>query len=186
MSSAQVPAWVPVIVAIVGLFGILATQFLTSLRDERRVQLEYEREDARWRRDRGYEAKEKWLERRLNAYSQMMSALEAWGWKLYPPARAVLDRERDLTTEERTELAELRNIMREHLGPINLYASEDVRELTRKAVTSRADFTRALLAGKDSVETLEALWQRSWDVYRDLRTAIRRELEKFEIERPPG
>ncbi|MEV7092828.1 hypothetical protein AB0M80_08260 [Amycolatopsis sp. NPDC051045] len=50
-SSSSVPTWVPIVVAILGILGIIAGQVVNSWKEERRWKRELAREDVRWQRE---------------------------------------------------------------------------------------------------------------------------------------
>src|SRR3954453_5116473 len=58
VSSSQVPLWVTILIAFVGLLGVLSAQFIAAWR-----------EDRRWRRDRQREIDNRDFEGRRDAYS---------------------------------------------------------------------------------------------------------------------
>jgi hypothetical protein len=176
MSAAQVPLWVPLVVALLGIAGVLSAQILASRREDKRWLREQQREDLRWQRDRQREREERDYRSRLDAYGRVISALETWAWALYPARKAVIERAAVLDESQRAELSQLRDLMQDALGPMNLLASDDVRELMRLAVNARADFTASLLRGGVRADELRAQWKLSIDTYVALRTAMRRDL----------
>ncbi len=176
MSVAQVPLWVPLAVALLGLAGVLSAQLIAGRREDRRWAREQQREELRWRRDREREQHDRSYQGRLDAYSRVIGALEAWGWALYPIKHAVLDQGLPLTEQQREELRRLRALALDALGPMNLFAPADVRELMRVAILSRADFTTAILTGEVSPDELRVQWRHSWDSYKELRNAVRADL----------
>ena len=176
MPPGQVPIWVPLVVALIGLLGVLATQVLSGRREDRRWERERDREDSKRKTDRQIKQADKWYERKLDAYSRVISSLEAWGWKLYPLSRDVLKGSRTLTDGEREELARMRELALDALAPMNLYAPDTVREKFVLAMTSLADFTRELLKGEETIDELRERRRHSREMYKDVRKAIRDEL----------
>jgi hypothetical protein len=176
MSAAQVPLWVPLVVAGLGFAGVLGAQLIAGRREDRRWAREQEREELRWRREREREQHDRSYQGRLDAYSRVIGALEAWGWALYPIKHAVLDQGRPLTERQREELHRLRDLALDALGPMNLFAPAELRELMRVVILSRADFTTAILAGDTGSEHLRTQWRHSWDTYKQLRAAVRADL----------
>lgn len=177
MSAAQVPLWVPLVVALLGLAGVVTAQLIAGRREDMRWAREQEREELRWLRERQREQDERRYRGRLDAYSQVIGALEAWGWALYPAKHWVLNRGQVLDEAQRAELSRLRDLARDALGPMNLFAPDDLRELMRVAVLARADFTTSMLAGNVSDEDLRTQWHHSWEAYRTMRSAMRRDLD---------
>lgn len=49
--SPGVPLWVPILVAVLGIVGIVAGQLINAWREDRRWRREQQREDLRWQRD---------------------------------------------------------------------------------------------------------------------------------------
>lgn len=85
MQSAQVPLWVPIVVAIIGILGVVGGQVFSSWREDRRWSRENRREDARARRDmesarltREHELRLHWTDQRLDAYVKCLSAYKDW------------------------------------------------------------------------------------------------------------
>ena len=185
MPSAQVSVWVPLVVALVGLLGVVATQVLTTRREDRRWRQEQERVEARWRREKTQEIAERQLERKIETYAAFLTAVEAWGWKLHPIARRVLDGGA-LSLDDSETLATLREIPQDALGAVNLYAPDEVRDLIWRAVNSRGDFMRSLARGDESVVELDVRWKESWDRYRTMRLAIRDDLADSVKQSRPG
>jgi type II secretory pathway pseudopilin PulG len=85
MQSAQVPVWVPIVVAIIGILGVIAGQVFSSWRDDRRWSREVHREDARALREiesaqlaRDHDLRIRWIDQRLDAYAACLSAYKEW------------------------------------------------------------------------------------------------------------
>jgi hypothetical protein len=64
MSSGQVSVWVPIVVAVLGILGVVAGQLINIWREERRWERERLREDLRWERERQRDIDAHWRERR--------------------------------------------------------------------------------------------------------------------------
>jgi hypothetical protein len=83
MQSGQVSAWVPIIVGLIGLIGVVAGQFVNSWREDRRWKREQGREDLRWKRQREMdliklkqENKAQWRETRLEIYADLLTGTD--------------------------------------------------------------------------------------------------------------
>jgi len=176
MPSGQVPLWVPLVVALLGVLGVLTSQVIATRREDKRWSREQEQEELRWRRDRQREIEERTYRGRLDAYSRMISTLEEWGWALHPTKRWLLDRVQPLNDAQRAELIKLRDLAPQALGPMNLFAPSEVRALMKTAVLAWADFTTVLIESEESEDELRARWQHCWDSSRAVRAAIRRHL----------
>lgn len=169
--------WVPLVVALVGLGGVLGAQLVAGWREDRRWQREVQREELRWQREQA----ERRHNGREDAYGRMIGALEAWQWMLYPVKEQVLSGAGALTDEQRGELESMHRAARDVLGPMNLHAPATVRNLMRDAVLAKADFTSALLgarlpATEELRATLLAQYQKSLEVYYAMRAAMRLDL----------
>ncbi len=167
--------WVPLVVAAVGLGGVLGAQLVAGWREDRRWAREVQRDDLRWQRERERTADERRHASRVEAYEQVIGLLEAWGWLLYPAKKRAIDEHGELADDMRAGLREMRDQAREVLGPINLHGPEDVRRLMRDAVVSKSEFTVALLRGEPP-EKLRPLWEHTKDTYLAMRSAMRRDL----------
>lgn len=64
MPAGQVPVWIPIVVGVIGVAGVLAGQFIGAWREDKRWTREWEREKARWQR----EDNDHWKEVRLDYY----------------------------------------------------------------------------------------------------------------------
>jgi hypothetical protein len=146
MPSAQVSVWVPLVVALVGLGGVLGAQLVAGWREDRRWQREVQREELRWQREVRREQERRRHDGREDAYARAIGALEAWQWVMYPVKERVLKERGVMTDQQRQRLAAMSDTAHELLGPMNLHAPERVRNLMRDAVLSKSDLTADLLA----------------------------------------
>lgn len=164
----QVPVWVPVIVGLLGLLGVLGAQFIATWR-----------EDRHWNRQQRRDEENKRFDARREAYGQVIGALEAWDWVLHPLKDAA--RGKDLVIGE-PELADLRTAWIEAknvLGPINLVATTEIRDLLRTAMISRSRLSRELTREEPQLadrELVEKYWRQAQDAYARLRNVMRRDL----------
>jgi hypothetical protein len=85
MGSGQVSVWVPIVVAVLSMLGITAGQIFASWRDDRRWSREIGREEVRAQCEvrsaeltREHELKVHWIDQRLTAYTECLSAFEEW------------------------------------------------------------------------------------------------------------
>lgn len=51
MQAGQVSVWVPIVVGLLGVVGVIAGQFVSAWREDQRWKRELKREDIRWERD---------------------------------------------------------------------------------------------------------------------------------------
>ncbi|WNV82223.1 hypothetical protein [Umezawaea sp. Da 62-37] len=88
MSSSQIPLWITYSLAVIAILGPIGGALIggtiTAKRDDRRWEREREREELRWQREREQQFDERrhqlrldWRERRLDVYSEYLSAAEA-------------------------------------------------------------------------------------------------------------
>ncbi|WHT21471.1 hypothetical protein N8J89_10565 [Crossiella sp. CA-258035] len=173
----QVPVWVPVVVGLLGLLGVLGAQFIAAWR-----------EDRRWNREKRRDEDNKRFDARREAYAQVIGALESWDWVMHPhkdKARGV-----DLVIGE-LELVDLRTAWIEAknvLGLINLVGTPEIRDLLRTAMISRSRLSRELTRpDKDGIrlELVEKYWSEAQDTYARLRNLMRSDLG-FEAVDPKG
>ena len=163
VSSSQVPLWVTILIALVGLLGVLSAQLIAAWR-----------EDRRWRRDRQREVDNRDFEGRRDAYNQMMSALEAFDWLVYPVIKR-FRRDPELTEDEVADVRRAREELRHSLGPVYLHAPQRFNDLIRKATLSRSDLAMELMADR-SRERVESMWDRAQTGSRMLRAEMRADL----------
>lgn len=84
MQTGQVSVWVPLVVGVIGLIGVIAGQLVNAWREDRRWKREEQREEVRWKRDLAktqrlyrHENSQKVRELRLELYSEMLSVMAA-------------------------------------------------------------------------------------------------------------
>lgn len=155
--SSQVPLWIPIAVALLGLAGVLGTQLLNNRREE-----------LRWRRDR--EARSH--DARATAYAEVIGVIEAFDMVLFENRNA-----REMSRPiNRDDLKEAAGETRRALGPVNLHAPEAVRVLLSKAVLPRMHLARRILDEGAEPATLRPVWDAAQVGYRVLRAEMRRDL----------
>ncbi|MEU7790118.1 hypothetical protein [Amycolatopsis sp. NPDC049159] len=169
--GSQVPVWIPIVVALLGLAGVLATQLLSGRREAKRMAEETAREERRWQRER--EARTH--ETRAGAYAELLGVLEAFDSVLF---RALRSRELGKPVDEHqvTELREVRSETQHALGPVVLHAPESVRELVSEATLPRMRLTSRLLDPDHPGTENRALWTAGQRGYRLLRAKMRLDL----------
>lgn len=174
MPSAEVPLWVPIVVGLLGVVGVVAGQAITALREDRRWRREQDREDIRWERQK----QERTHEAKSAAYAELIGAVESIDFVLYR-ARAVKEAGQDdlgesLTADLRATTSEARRC----LGPVNLHAPERIRSVLRESMLPRFSLSDLLLANAAQKDPGQP--RRLWDVgqreYRLLRAEMRRDL----------
>jgi hypothetical protein len=78
MPSGQVSVWVPIIVAVLGILGVVAGQLINLWREERRWEREKLREDLRWERERQRDIDAHWREQRFGVHVELLAAFREW------------------------------------------------------------------------------------------------------------
>ena len=169
--GSQVPVWIPIVVALLGLAGVILTQLLSGRRETRRMAEETAREERRWQRER--EARTH--ETRADAYAQLMGVLEAFDGVLFQ-ARAIVESGRELDEHQITELREVRSEAQHALGPVVLHAPEAVRQLVSDATLPRMRLAAMLLDPDDDVTRLRPAWDAGQRGYRVMRARMRADL----------
>ncbi|MET9259617.1 hypothetical protein [Amycolatopsis sp. NPDC004079] len=110
MQSGQVSVWVPIVVGVLGLVGVIAGQLVNAWREDRRWHRELEREDVRWERENKRESAKLDRDTKILIFGQLLQALNR--------AHSLLERLRDASGRESTK-----NATSEYLGNVN-----DIRE----------------------------------------------------------
>lgn len=82
MPSGQISVWVPIVVAVLGIVGVIAGQLINSRREDRRWTREKERDDRRWQRERDLQVKLHWREERLGRYAEFVDAISKLALKV--------------------------------------------------------------------------------------------------------
>ncbi|AEK41576.1 hypothetical protein DV26_29100 [Amycolatopsis mediterranei] len=165
------PVWIPIVVALLGLAGVILTQILSGRREIRRMAEEAAREERRWQRER--EARTH--ETRADAYAQLMGVLEAFDGVLFQ-ARAVRESGGELDEHQLEELREVRSEAQHALGPVVLHAPEAVRRLVSDATLPRMRLAAMLLDPDDDRTRLRPAWDAGQRGYRVMRARMRADL----------
>lgn len=71
MQSGQVSVWVPIVVGVIGLVGVIAGQLVSAWREDRRWEREIVREEIRWNRTRHFEDIIQWRSIKVKLYAQV-------------------------------------------------------------------------------------------------------------------
>jgi heme exporter protein D len=163
--------WIPIVVALLGLAGVILTQLLSGRRETRRMAEETAREERRWQRER--EARTH--ETRADAYARLMGVLEAFDGVLFQ-ARSIVESGGRLDEHQLTELREVRSEAQHALGPVVLHAPEAVRRLVSGATLPRMRLAAMLLAPDDDHTRLRPAWDAGQRGYRVMRARMRADL----------
>ncbi len=155
--SSQVPLWIPIAVALLGLAGVIVAQLLNNRREE-----------LRWRRER--EARSH--DARATAYAEVIGVIEAFDMVLFENRNA----RETAQPINRDDLTEAAGETRRALGPVNLHAPEAVRVLLSKAILPRMYLVRQILKDEADPTKLRPEWDKAQINYRVLRAEMRRDL----------
>ncbi|GAA3431674.1 hypothetical protein BJ998_003751 [Kutzneria kofuensis] len=183
MSSGQVPLWVPVVVALLGLAGVLGAQLIAGWRENQRWRRETEREELRWSREREKDRENRSYEGRAKAYAEVIGAIESFDWVLYDARRAL----REGGTVDEASAADLRKATaqaRSALGAVNVHAPERIRAMLRESLVRRSTLATKLLANRHGEEE-RVLWREAQREYKIMRRAMREDLG-LDAEPSPG
>ncbi len=176
MSSSQVPLWVTLLIAFIGLLGVLSAQLIAAWREDRRWRREQEREELRWQRERQRELDNRDFEGRQTAYAQVIAAIEGFDWLIYPTMSAIRNG-RDIGEDLVADLRRARDEIRMSLGPINLHAPKRFNELLKAAVLPRSRIAMDVAGNINrDRDHIEMLWTKGQDAYRQMRVHMRLDL----------
>ena len=174
MSSGQVPLWVPVVVALLGLGGVLGAQLIAGWREDKRWRRETEREELRWGRERDRERENRSFEGRAKAYAEVIGAIESFDWVLYD-ARRALREGGALDEATAADLRKATTLARTSLGAVNVHAPERIRAMLRESLVRRSTLATKLLTGRHGDEERQ-LWRDAQREYKIMRRAMRDDL----------
>ena len=163
--------WIPILVAIVGLAGVVLTQVVAERRERRHRREDDAREERRWQRardDRVYEA-------RASAYAELIGAIEAFDGVLFR-ARQVREAGAHLDDHQAMNLRTVTSETQHALGAVNLYAPERIRTQIREATLPRMRLSAALLDPTSETAKMRPGWDAGQAAYRALRALMRQDL----------
>lgn len=169
--GSQVPVWIPIVVAIVGLAGVVLAQILAGSRERQRAREDAAREDRRWQRERDART----YELRATAYAELIGAIEAFDGVLFQ-ARQTREAGDKLDDHQRAGLRDVTSEAQHSLGPVNLHAPESIRTQIREAMLPRMRLSAMLLDPKSPPAKLRPAWDAGQTAYRAMRALMRRDL----------
>lgn len=160
MQTGQVSIWVPIVVGIIGLVGVIAGQFVSAWREDRRWTREQQREDVRWKRElerenlsRASADRAHWRDKKFEIYNDFLAFMKQWRDLNY---RAVLQlfREGGLSDETGAELHRLDGESFEHRDKIELIANDrEAQKALVAAIRIYADHAGRMRASLSPVDT---------------------------------
>lgn len=135
MQTSQVPIWIPIVVGVIGLFGVIVGQLINARREDSRWEREKEREELRWKRDHEKEMRERdfeheryWLDRRVEVYGQLLNASREWA----DVARRTNYPYLDMTAGKQTDkFAAADTKLDEAVTLIEIFGSDELIDLTK-------------------------------------------------------
>jgi hypothetical protein len=169
--GSQVPVWIPIVVAMLGLAGVVLTQILAGRRERQRWREDEAREERRWQRERDART----YELRATAYAEVIGAIEAFDGVLYQ-ARQTRESNEPIDDHQRSGLREAMSEAQHALGAVNLHAPEAIRIRIREATLPRMRLSTMLLDPASSTSKMRPAWDASQIAYRELRALMRRDL----------
>ncbi|WP_326565613.1 hypothetical protein VSH64_27515 [Amycolatopsis rhabdoformis] len=88
MDAGQVSVWVPIVVAVLGILGVVSGQLINVWREERRWVREAARDDRRWARERRRDIDAHWRDKRFDVHVSVLAAFRDWERALAEPVAA--------------------------------------------------------------------------------------------------
>ncbi|WP_037336602.1 hypothetical protein [Amycolatopsis sp. MJM2582] len=153
MQGGQVPLWTPLAVALLGIIGVVAGQFVNAHREDRRWHREQAREDVRWARERRRWTEEReleteryWRDQRLRIYTAFLAAIS----NLRVEMRYAGDKLREgaeLDRARRDRLLDLAATARDLYAPLGVVGPADVRDQATELIRVFAESLSRLLDG---------------------------------------
>ena len=133
MPSGQVSIWVPLAVAAFALVVVVASQWLSARREERRWQREIAREEMRATRELRLAHDRRWGEERVAAYAQFIDVMQQWELAITEVAFAQEDDE-PVDPQLIDRMEQLDDQVRPVLARIVLLGSSDVQAQCQELV----------------------------------------------------
>jgi len=155
MQSAQVSIWVPIAVGLIGLFGVVAGQLVTTWRERSRESAASRRADQLY-----------WRDKRLDCSLALLLAMNAW-------RELVVDTWRG--TPDQATLSGLHDVviaMSDQLATLKLIGTEDMRAAATSAVDTLLA-TAASVRHSPTTPDLDAASRSLSATISSLRTSLR-------------
>ncbi|MET9000772.1 hypothetical protein [Amycolatopsis sp. NPDC004169] len=149
MASGQVSVWVPIVVGIIGLVGVVTGQLINSRREDRRWEREAAREELRHRRESERLAAERahaitlhWSQERRDAYAGLLKETDEYLSALLKCVEALARHE---------PVSEFQALMGEHASAIaSFHAAVDILASPRICALAE-DLVQAALGARITV-----------------------------------
>lgn len=133
MQGGQVPLWVTLMVAVLGILGVVAGQLINAHREDKRWLREQAREDLRWERerqvraeDRAHETELYWRDRRLHVYAAFLASISTVRAEMRY-ASDLLRENGELTQSRHQRLVELVATARDLYAPMGVVGPPEIR-----------------------------------------------------------
>lgn len=184
MQGGQVSIWVPIVVGVIGVLGIVAGQLINAWREDKRWRREQEQEDLRWQRERRREevrlSQENalhWREMRVRIYGEAVALLGRTSRTLKQMRVEASDKKR---AELYDEMWSHQERLEELIYQIQLVGSEEIRGVVQKYTFYLNFVPESLLNDAEEIDRrshyLQDLSTRTRSYRGDLLAAARKEL----------
>lgn len=175
------PSTSALVIALVGIAGTLASALLTQRSANSSKIRELERVDERRREDRAYQAEQAAIEARRSCYVALNIAARLYQTALTNYLVAI--RAGAVTDEIRTDVDEMRREHRSRHAEAQMVVPDSVLEAAGAVNGNLGKFYGILKSidlgtanADETIEAAEARRVRSWDLLREMRAAMRRDL----------
>lgn len=122
VQNSQVSIWVPIVVGVIGVVGVIAGQLINAWREDRRWKREQEREEIRWLRESRRESIKLDRDTKVAAYGQLLQTLDR--------ANLLLDQLRNIGAESNQgnieEYLRITNDVRLKVAELQLICSDEL------------------------------------------------------------
>ncbi len=163
--SGQVSVWVPLVVALLGVVGIVAGQLVNAWREDRRWKREQQREELRWQRSKTTEnAKlrlehaEQWREMKIRIYGDLLRLLQdvSSTFMTLDGLRSSIEgdpRDDELFHEQAERAWEMYQELARVANEVEIVASEGVVKALRSVSSNKALVREHVLFGSPAIST---------------------------------
>ena len=179
MPSGQVSIWVPVVVGVIGLIGVVVGQLINAWREDRRWKREQEREDLRWQRERERESdgrehdlRKYWIDKKLEYYANSLQVTRQW---IEAAERASIH---PRLGDELDEFASADGAFKEVFAQIEIFGSGYMHEIVEKLNDLQTSYFFSIVGAEQMPpDALKAMSSDLESSYKLMREQIRKELQ---------
>jgi hypothetical protein len=178
VQSGQVSVWVPIVVGLIGLAGVLVGQVLSMWREQRNHVIQAKHEEQQEERRNRREDQLHWRDQRLAVGVEFLVSLNAWR-ELTVDVWNETTRDGHASSQTRTQLSEVVIRMSDQLAHIKLIGTPPMSAAASAAVD------KLLSASRATIGDLDALRLRDPELRAEsahLSAEVRRVRELFRIE----